>query len=1498
MNKQERFSLRKYKMGAVSVLLGAFFFVSGAQLVHADDAITESSVVVQATDSPAAETDSSADAAPVDATTDSNTAADASQNTDSNTTATASNTDTNTAAETPQNIDSNTLITVPETWDTGYKGEGMIVAVIDSGLDIAHDAMRLTDVSKAKYQSEEQMTQAMADAGITYGKWYNDKVVFGYNYVDVNTELKEADNSSHGMHVTGIAAGNPSQPVGGELITGVAPEAQVMFMRVFSDVHSTTGQALYVQAIKDAVKLKADAINLSLGGANGSVANVGEDLIAAIEMARQQGVSVVMAAGNDGTFGSGHTNPLVTNPDYGLVGSPSTAKDAISVASYNNSTVMSEVIQIVGLEGNADLNNGKSSFTNPDLSKNKFEANTDYELVYAGLGKAEDFATVDVTGKVALVKRGEITFSEKIANATANGAIGVVVFNHTPGLNNVSMSIDETAREIPAIFIPYEFGTALQENPSFKLNFNGDFSKSANPQADKPSDFSSWGLSADGELKPDISAPGGSIFAAINDNKYEMMNGTSMASPHVAGAAVLIKQYLKEAYPGQSDATYEALIKNLMMSTANLHQNADTGAYTSPRQQGAGLLDTKAAISTGLYATGLDNYGSITVGNVGETFSFTVVVHNITNEDKTLDYVTHVNTDLVEDGKISLKPRELTTHAGQPITVKANSSATVLVTVDASAFTGELDGLMPNGYYLEGFVRFVDPTDGGDVISIPYVGFKGEFQNLAVLEQPVYELLADGKGGVYFTPEAGEAIPGKENFTGLVTDSSDVAFSNNNTRTDFELKTLGTFKNDAGAFVLTLDDTGVPRFAISPNGDSNQDSLALRGVFLRSFNNLVASVYAADDTDLTTPLWQSSPVGGEKNYFSGQPRNEKSTLLIPTEFMGRDNDGKDLEDGVYKYVLTYYPDVIGADMQTMTFDVIIDRQAPVVTTATYDEATFVFKPRPAVEYGPSTIVRDRVFYLVRDDEGSASTVKTDPDSGKISIVDNRIYIAKNADGSFTLPLDLAKLADFYYVVEDFAGNVVSAKVEDLVSIGNDLGLVEVNVVNSETGQPTSVTHSFSVKDADGNIVTELPRYANTKNVLKLPFGTYTFDLFLYDAERSAVDGATSVTLELTEENSRQTVDFLLKLLPKQATTVVFDKALPAGTTVQLTTESGQVLTLPVARYNQLVYGKDIPVGSYDLTLNLPEGYEVLEDTAVSVDTTGPSVNRFTVINKTALLVASSQLVTPNAVYYNASPETKSAYDKALEAAQTIIDSKNDQATVDQATADLLAAIAALNGVATDTTRLRQLVDQSQELVAKEDAVYRYASATAKTAFDQQLAQAVTLLSQAQLTQVEVDAALASLEAAKANLDGVAPVPNPSDNPSNPVEGDKTDNKDTGTPPPGDKPVDGDKDKDTKTPTPSDTPVDGDKGKDTETPAPSDKQSEAGKDKEGDASTPSQSRVPNAKSASPGTDPASAKPAANTLPNTNSTDNHYVALAGLAILGLVALAQVSQRKRQN
>lgn len=272
--------------------------------------------------------------------------------------------------------------------------------------------------------------------------------------------------------------------------------------------------------------------------------------------------------------------------------------------------------------------------------------------------------------------------------------------------------------------------------------------------------------------------------------------------------------------------------------------------------------------------TGEDGYGSITLGNVEDTFSFTVKLHNITNEDKTLNYSTQLTTDTVQNGLITLAPRLLAEIPGGKVTVKANSSTTVTINVDASSFAEELTGLMKNGYYLEGFVRFTDVADGGDIVSIPYVGFRGEFQNLAVLEEPIYNLIADGKGGFYFEPVTAQpdTVDISHHYTGLVTGSTELIYSTDK-RSDFAIKTLGTFKNEAGYFVLELDESGKPHLAISPNGDDNQDSLAFKGVFLRNYTDLVASVYAADDTERTNPLWESQPQSGNKNFYSGDPKN-------------------------------------------------------------------------------------------------------------------------------------------------------------------------------------------------------------------------------------------------------------------------------------------------------------------------------------------------------------------------------------------------------------------------------------------------------------------------------------------------------------------------------------------------------------------------------------------------------------------------------------------------
>ncbi|TII06983.1 YSIRK-type signal peptide-containing protein [Streptococcus suis] len=1394
MKKKETFSLRKYKIGTVSVLLGAVFLFAGAPSVAADEltslvetkveaTVPDAIVSESASESPVVEelVDTSVEATPTDVTTTDNEeetpgseALENITNAEVETTQPAVETPvisekkveeeeklsvadettaiTNQEEAKPQNIDSNTIITVPKVWDSGYKGEGTVVAIIDSGLDVDHDVLHISDLSTAKYKSEKEIEAAKEAAGITYGEWFNDKVVFGYNYVDVNTVLKEEDKRSHGMHVTSIATGNPTQPVAGQLMYGVAPEAQVMFMRVFSDLKATTGAALYVKAIEDAVKLGADSINLSLGGANGSVVNMNENVTAAIEAARRAGVSVVIAAGNDGTFGSGHSNPSADYPDYGLVGAPSTARDAISVASYNNTTVGSKVINIIGLENNADLNYGKSSFDNPEKSPVPFEIGKEYEYVYAGIGQASDFDGLDLTGKLALIKRGTITFSEKIANATAAGAVGVVIFNSRPGEANVSMQLDDTAIAIPSVFIPLEFGEALAAN-SYKIAFNNETDIRPNPEAGLLSDFSSWGLSADGELKPDLAAPGGAIYAAINDNDYANMQGTSMASPHVAGAAVLVKQYLQATYPTKSPQEIEALVKHLLMSTAKAHVNKETTAYTSPRQQGAGIIDTAAAISTGLYLTGEDGYGSITLGNVEDTFSFTVTLHNITNEDKTLNYSTQLTTDTVQNGLITLAPRLLAEIPGGKVTVKANSSTTVTINVDASSFAEELTGLMKNGYYLEGFVRFTDVADGGDIVSIPYVGFRGEFQNLAVLEEPIYNLIADGKGGFYFEPVTAQpnTVDISHHYTGLVTGSTELIYSTDK-RSDLAIKTLGTFKNEAGYFVLELDESGKPHLAISPNGDNNQDSLAFKGVFLRNYTDLVASVYAADDTERTNPLWESQPQSGNKNFYSGDPKNPKSSIIYPTEWNGTDSDGNALADGKYQYVLTYSSEVPGAAVQTMIFDVIIDRESPVITTATYDETNFTFNPRPAIEKGESGLYREQVFYLVADASGM-TTIPSLLENGDVTVSDNKVFVAQNDDGSFTLPLDLADISKFYYTVEDYAGNISYEKVENLISIGNEKGLVTVNILDKDTNSPVPILFSYSVTDETGKIVAELPRYAGDTSVLKLPFGTYTFDLFLYDTEWSSLAGETKAVVTISEENSTAEVNFYVTLKDKANLLVDIDALLPSGSTIQLVTADGQTIQLPNAKYSKTDYGKFVPVGTYTILPTLPEGYEFLEELDVAVLANQSNVKKLTLINKVALkeLIAELAGLEGTARYYNASPELQTAYAKALEDANAVYANKHNQAQVDSAVASLVAAREQLNGQATDKEKL--IAEVSNYTPTQANFIYYNAENTKQIAYDTAIRSAQLVLNQENVTQAVVNQALADLLAAKTNLDG-------------------------------------------------------------------------------------------------------------------------------------------------
>ncbi|MDO4814315.1 MAG: S8 family serine peptidase, partial [Gemella sp.] len=1104
-----------------------------------------------------------------------------------------------------QSVESNEMINVQKLWQNDTKGQGTVVAVIDSGLDPEHDAFKLSDVSKGKYKSKEEVEAAMKAAGINYGKWYSDKVIYGFNYSDANDTLKEAETQtgSHGTHVSGIAVGNPSIPSkSGHLITGTAPEAQLMFMRVFSDALPGTSPFLYVRAIEDAVKLGADTINLSLGSTTGELHDMITVIDSAIERARQAGVTVVIASGNDTAFGHGHAKPDADKPDYGLVANPAVAKGAIAVASVNNTHVNSEVAIIKGMEQNKDFAGGKITFSKPnDKNIAEFPKGKEFDYVYVGLGKEEDFKDKDLTGKVALIKRGELTFANKINNAKKAGAEAVVIFNNNSDeAANFNMRLDDSrAAKTPAIFINQNVGEELAKNTnnSYKILLDGSFALLDNPTGEEMSAFTSWGLSADGELKPDITAPGGAIYSSINDNKYENQSGTSMAAPHVAGVAALVKQELVKKYPNLDGAELNDLIKNFMMSTANPHFNKETNAYTSPRQQGAGVVDASKAINTDVYLTGKDGYGSISLGNVDEKFNFDVVVNNLSNSVKKYKYVVNLVTDLVKDGKMELKPRALEEVPGGEITVEANGKLVLPISIDASKFTAELTEQMKNGYFLEGFVRLLDVTDGLEALSIPFVGFKGQFQDLAVMEKPIYDF-KDGENPFYFTiPENKELKQTEDSdYTSLYTTVSEWDHLDGNYTAGTPI-TLGTFENEKGEYTIKRDSEGNPIFAISPNADDNRDSVILRAVFLRNFSDLKVAVYKADDKEFKNPVWQGSGVDtGIKNYFSNKDSNPKSVIVDLSPWYGKDQNGKVVADGDYIYRVSYHSVVPGSKEQSHEFKVTVDTVNPAVTTGVLDLEKRTFKPRPTIENGTG-LYREQLYYVLEpklDDDGEP--IEEDTSGYDVEVSETKkVYLKRNEDGTYVLPEkdvrgDDLRIDRIYFNVEDHAGNIWNVNLADYEALGNEVGIVNFRLKDKETKKILEgVGFRYFIRDEQGNLVNEATMAGEGSH--KMPFGKYTIEMLLLDEEYARIVGEKTLEFTVTEDNTLQAVDFLVEAIDYGLFKLSFDGALPEGSKVYVVSEDGTKEELPASKFVAGVYEKRLAINPYKVSVELPRAYE-------------------------------------------------------------------------------------------------------------------------------------------------------------------------------------------------------------------------------------------------------------------------------------------------------------------
>lgn len=1106
-------------------------------------------------------------------------------------------------------IDSNRIIGVQGLWDKGYKGQGRVVAVIDSGLDPNHDILHLTDAGKAKYKNKAELESVREKAGIDYGKWYSDKLIYAFNYYDWDNNLKEKKDKSHGMHVVGTSVGNPTKKApNNEYVAGVAPESQLIFMRVFSDKQggAKTSTFLYVKAIEDAVKLGADSINMSLGATAGAVTEVGQGTIDAITLAKKAGVNVVVAAGNDNVFGNGQSKPSASNPDYGLIGTPSVTPDSIAVAAINNSVMNTEVMTLVGLEGNEEWDNGEATIR--PFAK-KFNPKVEYSLFNAGYGLENDFKNQDVKGKIAVMMRGGgNTFADKVAAAKKAGAVGAVLYNTKEGGEELlNVALNNYDSDFPVVFVGYKFGNLLATYPGFyKLKFTGHFSKRPHPQANQLADFTSWGVTGDGLFKPDVTAPGGDVYSSFNNGTYGLDSGTSMASPHVAGAVSLMKQVFQERYPDLQGEELQKLIKHLLMSTAIPNYNNETKAFTSPRQQGAGVIDVSKAAFGDLYVTGDNDYGSISLGNVQDTFKFNVVLHNLSDQPKELVYKSYLNTDGVENGQITLKPRQLSeSNGGETVVVPAKGEKTVTITVDATQFRNELEGQMPNGYYLEGFVRFFDPKDTNTAVAgIPYVGFKGEFQNLPVVEKPIYEFKGNEKPFYYYKPNTTERDD-KNNFTSLLT--VDVNGEEKN------IKVLGEY-NDS-----KTKSNYFGKLAFSPNGDRQHDEIGFKATFLRNYENLKLSVYAKDDVERKNPLYENGNVSGKKNFFHNKATNKKAVLVTETNWKGQDKNGNPLPDGEYQYVVSYSPVATGAKMQETAFNVTLDRVAPQIvgTGGVYDEKTRTFKPYAVKENGSGLLYKKLSYKVTKKGK-----------DGKI--VENEVVVEPNIDGTFTLP-EKVSLDKFTYEVGDFAGNKDSVGISKVQN--TEKGTVEVKTTAKDGTGDYSTNVRYAIKNEKGELVGE-DFTKNGKNLTALPYGKYTVQVVLTD-EALKLTSPKEVAFEITKDDSTKTVEFTFEEQKRNTTIIKFDKVIPAGTKVFVTNEQGEKTELSRSLYSEKEFQKRLNNGKYTVEVVLPEGYISSENNFELVVGNGRNTKelQLSVAEKVASVTTAEGATTPATVEF-------------------------------------------------------------------------------------------------------------------------------------------------------------------------------------------------------------------------------------------------------------------------